>query len=71
MILLRVALLAAVREQPDGTLTDDVLTDKVLEYLRRVAGACRGTARAGPRRGGSPQLRLPSKVPGTSSNHFR
>jgi superfamily II DNA/RNA helicase/very-short-patch-repair endonuclease len=34
VLLLRGALLAALRDQPDGTLTDDVLTHKVLEHLR-------------------------------------
>jgi hypothetical protein len=34
ILLLRGALLAALRDQTDGTLTDDVLTHKVLEHLR-------------------------------------
>jgi hypothetical protein len=36
VLLLRGALLAALRKQSDGTLTDDVLTHKVLEHLRLV-----------------------------------
>ena len=34
ILLLRGALLAALRNQPDGVLTDDILTHRVLEHLR-------------------------------------
>lgn len=34
ILLLRGALLAALRNQPDGVLTDDTLTHRVLEHLR-------------------------------------
>ncbi len=34
ILLLRGALLASLRNQPDGTLTDDVLTHRVFEHLR-------------------------------------
>jgi superfamily II DNA/RNA helicase len=34
ILLLRGALLAALRNQPDGALSDDILTHKVLEHLR-------------------------------------
>lgn len=34
ILLLRGALLAALRNQPDGVLTDDILTHRILEHLR-------------------------------------
>lgn len=37
ILLLRGALLAALRNEPGGALTDDVLTHKVLEHLRLTA----------------------------------
>src|SRR5262249_16704567 len=38
ILFLRGALLAALRDQPDGMLTDDPLTHRVLEHLRLVPG---------------------------------
>lgn len=38
VLLLRGALLAALRDQPDGTLTDDLLTHRVLDHLRLTPG---------------------------------
>ncbi|MBF0140164.1 MAG: DEAD/DEAH box helicase [Magnetococcales bacterium] len=38
ILLLRGALLAAIRNEPEGVLRDDVLTQRVVEYLRLESG---------------------------------
>ena len=56
ILLLRGALLAALRKQPDKMLTDDLLTHRVLEHLRlapdrlRQFARCKGAKAEGARR---------------------